>query len=73
MSLHNYYVISLHVTTCVTMVSTTYAVYNTHCIDRYTFGEPVIGMVTLNFTLEASGRRESLMFKQVVASLVSTE
>jgi len=29
----------------------------------------VNGTVTLNFTLEASGRRESLMFKQVVASL----
>ena len=36
---------------------------------RYTFGETVDGMVTLNFTLEASGRRESLMFKQVLASL----
>ena len=37
--------------------------------SRYTFGEAVNGIVTLNFTLEASGRRESLMFKQIVKSL----
>ena len=39
------------------------------CVARYTFGEPVRGMVTLNFTMEASTRSYSLMFKQVVASL----
>ena len=37
----------------------------------YVFGEPVEGNVTIKFTLEASGRRESFDFHTISATLVS--